>query len=351
VIVTLMRALSLPVRRIDHTGKLHPMRHQLPFVASGTATFPNHHFRFTDVDDTTKVLADFRVKPYPENLYWHDPYFVAGDPAATEKNLAVLTPEERNKYDTWRKTLLFSEQYKNVTGRSYLSNYLRKPPRHFMWRADYIGQQHWITSTETHFTTDVLGPETEGQLEEIEEIGKKRVLKPGEPRLLSQYRDPAEGGVLNMTLTVLSCAPRVFEIKNFLSEAEVAHILKIAAQVDLRLSTTGQTFPGEKKVAEDSRRTRTSKNTWVPRERTAVFDAIYRRAADLMRIDEALLRYRDVDEQTDFSGQRSLGEHLQLVHYDPGQEYTAVSYFQMILHYFAVSPCAVTSSFSFRCLC
>jgi hypothetical protein len=42
-----------------------------------------------------------------------------------------------------------------------------------------------------------------------------------------------------------------------------------------------------------------------------------------MRIDEALLRHRDQGERPDFETTGSLSEHLQLVHYDPGQEYTA----------------------------
>lgn len=69
--------------------------------------------------------------------------------------------------------------------------------------------------------------------------------------------------------------------------------------------------------------TRTSFNSWVERDRSPVVDAIYRRAGDVMRIDEALLRNRDKDERPDFPTKGSLAEHLQLVHYDPGQEYTA----------------------------
>ena len=73
-----------------------------------------------------------KQQEYPENLYYYDPYDVEGDPAATEKNLAQLSQPERAKYQKWKDTLLFNDVYFNFTGRSYLANYLRDPPRHFM---------------------------------------------------------------------------------------------------------------------------------------------------------------------------------------------------------------------------
>ena len=72
----------------------------------------------------------------------YDPYVVEGDEEKTEANLAVLSSEERNLYDMWQKTLSFHDQYRNFTGRSWLVNYGRKPPKNFMWRADYFGQSH-----------------------------------------------------------------------------------------------------------------------------------------------------------------------------------------------------------------
>jgi len=64
-----------------------------------------------------------------------------------------------------------------------------------------------------------------------------------------------------MTLTVLSCAPRAYEIKNFLSEAEVDHILNLAGVLNLSRSQTGDAI-NTKSESE----TRTSFNTWVTRE-------------------------------------------------------------------------------------
>jgi hypothetical protein len=304
----------------DDNGELVPMADHQPFSDSGTATYRGHHFIFTPEDDPENSLIDFYVDSHPENLYWYDPYFVVNDPPTTEKNLAHLTSKQRMQYDQWRKTLNFHEQYKQFTGRSYIANYLRNRPMHFMWRADYFGQQHWVASRETHFTS--LPSRDSPELKTITAKGKRRVLKVNEPRLLSQYRNSTQNGLLNMTLTVLSCAPRVFEIQNFLSETEVQHLLHVAGGINLTASTTSAS--SESSTFEDSRRTRTSYNSWINRERTPVFDAIYRRAADLMRIDEALLRDRDRDEFANVPSRQSLAELLQLVHYDPGQEYAAV---------------------------
>ena len=294
-------------------GTKHPMRVHEPWTASGTATFPGHHFVFSKAEDKDQVVHRLRVGKYPENIYVYDPYYVENDPAQTEKNLSVLSDEERTKYDSWRKTLLFNEQYKAFTGRTYLANYLRSPPSHFMWRADYFGQEHWVTTRETRF----IKPVPDDELEPIlANNPKSRVLS--EP-LLSDYREP---GTMNMTLRVLSCAPRAFEIPNFLSQTEVDHILKMAAGIDLKLSTTGD-LDGKEKPKADTRKTRTSFNSWVPRENSPILDAIYRRAADLMRIDESLFRYRAKDEYPGLGTRKSIAESLQLVHYGLTQEYTA----------------------------
>ena len=64
-----------------------------------------------------------------------------------------------------------------------------------------------------------------------------------------------------MTLKVLSCAPRAFEIRNFLSDAETDHILNLAGVLNLSRSKTGDAVN-----TKDDSETRTSFNTWVTRE-------------------------------------------------------------------------------------
>lgn len=206
------------IREQSKGGKRIAMKHHKPFTASGTGTFPSHRFLFVD-ESKNEVVATFVVGNYPENVYWYDPYFVEGDPVATEKKLkAALNKNERAQYDVWRKTLKFNEYYLAKTGRSYLANYLRPPPMHFMWRADYFGQVHYVESHETHYTTEPPSID----LEPILAKDNRKLAAP----LLPEYRT---AGVLNMTLKVLSVAPRVFEIENFLSDVEVNHIVEMAS--------------------------------------------------------------------------------------------------------------------------
>lgn len=310
----------------EGNGHASAMKDYQPFTSSGTASFPTHHFFFTPTStksDTSKKnrLIEFDIGEYPDNIYVYDPYLVPGDEPATEANLkANLTPQQRKTYEKWRKNLSFNEQYKNFTGRSYLSNYPRDPPRHFMWPADHFGQEHWVTSREIHFDNTLP---TASLIDPIMAAPKQRIRSETDPIDLVEYRDAREGALLNMTLRVLSCSPRVLEIPNFLSEAEVRHVLELAQDMDLSESTTGDVKGGGKPDESNRQKTRTSFNSWVPRERTAVVDAIYRRSADLLRIDEALLRSRDKSEYPDWGSQQSISEALQLVHYGLTQEYTA----------------------------
>ena len=113
----------------------------------------------------------------------------------------------------------------------------------------------------------------------------------------------------------------MFEIEDFLSDVEVDHILELGKVMDLGESSTGQ--GGDKISKSDSR---TSRNTWVDRETSPIIDAIYRRAADLLRIDEAEFRWRHEEEDhisRKLSTRHTIAESLQLVHYDVRQQYTA----------------------------
>lgn len=294
-----------------------PMSIMSPFNSAGTASFPGHAFYVTPVHDESIILARFVMAP-PQAVYYYDPITVEGDEEATQANLDALTADQFASYQEHVSSRIFGRQYFDFTGREYLALYPRNSPSHKIWRADYFGQEHWVTTPETQFM--YMPPENE--LGSVKEKGRERVLRDGEPRLLSQYRDKEP--MLNMTLKVLSCAPRAFEIDNFLSQIEVDHIMYLTTGLNLHRSTTA----GDNSNSVDSKRdstrdTRTSLNTWVYREKDLIIDTIYRRAADLLRIDEALLRPRSKDEYSHLKSSQSLAEALQLVHYDVGQEYTA----------------------------
>lgn len=296
----------------SHAGaKLVDMGPLGPFGATGSASHPGHRFVFAiPQQPDPKILHRVIITAHPNNTYAYDPYYVPGNLKATEANLQreLTNEEERKQYQKWRDTLDFSDLYLNFTGRSYIANYLRNRPRHWMWRADYFGQEHWVETRETHF----VATPPHDRLGAVTERGVERVLKDTDPRILSEYRDPTSSK-LNMTLKVLSCAPRVFEIENFLSPVEVAHILHVAGGITLGRSSVGDIGAKGHKHDEDDdvASTRTSLNSWLPRESSPIFDAVYRRAADLMRIDEALMRTRDESEVPEWLDQKTIAESLQ----------------------------------------
>jgi hypothetical protein len=103
-------------------------------------------------------------------------------------------------------------------------------------------------SQETHFV-ELPSPE---KLQRIEPIANQHVPD------LESYRTK-DAGSLNMTLQVVSCSPRVFEIQHFLSRVEIDHLMKIATGTALHHSSTRAGDQGT--ARQDS--TRTSRNAWI----------------------------------------------------------------------------------------
>jgi hypothetical protein len=205
-----------------------------PFHSSGTGSFPNHRFFIAPTDyEKSKTVFQYFVVVRRTNHYYYDPITVPSDEAKTHQNLARLTLDELSKYNIMKRTRDFDAEYFKFTGREYMTVYPRPKPMHFMWPAEYFGQEHWVISRETQFHTI---PEKE-QLKPIREHGLKRVLKESDPKILQDYRSTDD--YLNMTVTVLSCAPRVYEIGNFLSDVEVDYIVNYAKSVDMSASSTG----------------------------------------------------------------------------------------------------------------
>ena len=266
-----------------------------PLEAAATASFPGHVFLVTPKTDPNNILMRFEIVA-DTALYPYDPL----------EDVSILNDEQLQQYTLQKENLDFAAAYKKTTGRDWLSLYRKRPPpRYYMWQANYFGQEHVVTTEETHFHS--LPPDL-------------HPIKAGERQLYTEFRSPMS---LNLTLRVLSCEPRVFEISNFLSDTEVNHILELAAGMNLQLSTTRAGTGGSARTNEA---TRSSRNTWVKRETSPIIDALYRRAADLLQIDEALLRTRNSNTNTDqdfnLPTQKSIAEALQLVHYNVGEQYT-----------------------------
>lgn len=276
-----------------------------PFGSSGTASYPGHNFFVTrQPHSSDPPLFQWRVKQ-SSSLYPYDPY------GSTQAAMSALDATQLSFYQMQLQNLVFAEQYKKFTGREWLALYKQKmPPRFHMWRADSIGQTHSVETREIHFVE--MPDETE-----IHRGMSVYGARPDQTGRMRKYRDTHV--TMNLTLTVLSCAPRVFEIRNFLSDVEVDHLLDIAGKSGLIRSTVVGGTGGERETST----TRTSHQSWIERHRDFVVDSLYKRAADVLRMNEALLRMRRKSEIPEFTDSDiGVAERLQLVHYNVGEQYT-----------------------------
>ena len=172
----------------------------------------------------------------------------------------------------------FMEEYYQRTGilwRQYYDpvNGPRPPPVLYMWPADRIGDVHSVVSHQGQWLC----------------AGTAAECQSSEP--------------LTMELEVISQAPRAFLIPNFLSDFEASEIIRMA-KPHMAHSIVGDVDTG----AFESN-TRTSRNTWLKRATNHITETLFRRAADLLRIDEQLLT------------RQKNAEDIQVVHYVNGQKY------------------------------
>jgi prolyl 4-hydroxylase len=281
-----------------------------PWGAGGTSCFPGHRFIFTEHKKSHKVLCRFEVTP-GISVYYCDPFASSPHPGLNHalpgtlpdnimvRSLDSLSSQDLEKYEAHVYNLKFGEMYQNFTGSPWLTMYPPNPVKHKIWRADFFGQEHHVVTRETQFHSI---PPTLQQIDSLDEMKNPE-----------RYEDFRGTGTLNITVRAVSCTPRAFEIKNFLSDTEVEHLLNIVKQRNLERSTTNGHVSS----------TRTSKTTWIPRGMDPVTNAIFRRVADVLRLDEALLRNRQAGEVPEVNSLSRVNEDLQVVHYDVGQEYTA----------------------------
>lgn len=150
-----------------------------PFGTTGTASFPGHKFFLAKpgyVESSNEgILRRFDIdgEGYMVNNYYYDPFHVEGDEEATDMNLMRLSYRDLQRYNIMKRNKKFSEIYKEHTGREYLSMYPRDKPKHFIWPADYFGQQHWFTTKETQFES--IPPAK--KIRHVGARGKQRILK------------------------------------------------------------------------------------------------------------------------------------------------------------------------------
>jgi len=220
-----------------------------PHSETTTNSYLTHRFRFTDLKDKKKVVYEFRVNEN-EDVY-----------AYVDRETA--NPRQLKQHD---EEMAFAKDYLERTGRHWYSYYPHRPVRSFMWPADVPGQVHTVHS--------------------------------------NNLPDGVSG---ELTLRVIATEPRAFLVKNFFSKAEAEAIISIAKDSLSRSSVSMHDENGNL-VASN---TRTSKNAWVSRgtkETTPILDRIFRRAADLLRLDEKYIHHDYPNGTT---------ENMQVVYYGP----------------------------------
>lgn len=226
-----------------------------------TNTYHGHVFFFTDAHNKDRVLARHKMQPDVPLYVIEDPLHPA--PAALKERTAA---ELKFHEEYFRRTGILWKHYYGPEGP-------RPPPKLFMWPAKSVGEVHRVTSHHSYW------------------------------RCAGSAASCQDSGPLGLELEVVSLQPRAFVINDFLSDFEVSHIISLAKP------TLSHSSVGDSETGAFESNTRTSSNTWLPRHSSAITETLFRRAADLLRIEHQHLT------------RKTGAEDLQVVHYQRGQKY------------------------------
>jgi len=353
----------------------------------GTASFPGHSFYVTPTYDRDHQMKRWVVTE-DEAVLCYDPLEEVSTEGRRREEMEKLvrsgkwTERQRFYRDAWTVDRSFGRDYLVKTGNAWLANFPQPywtdgvgeeeeaggssmlvpsssgihegqllPNGGYgvhMWPAEYIGQTHTVQTSNLYYTAL---PDTLDRLTECDyspEMEQKRRLELGKYQSGSLKTKKADNNNIHanitmpLTLKVASVAPRVLEVKKFLSPVEVQHLIDLASgakgDIAMQRSTVSASSVNEdkgvvannKKVRGTKADARTSTNGWIHREQDAVVDTIFRRIADLLNVDETLLRDRLHDYPGAEEGDEELSpthdrivEAMQLVRYGPGEEYSA----------------------------
>jgi len=224
---------------------------------STTNSYPSHKFCFAEKGDERGCQGSVCKAQVNHDVYTYVCDDGTGSDAAKE---------------AWRKENAFNDQY----------------------RASH-GGKHWIAR--------YPNPKPKLHMHEATRVGEKKLIPTSQP-LEPKPQGMKDAAVL--TMETLATSPRAFLIEHFLSQSDVDFL------VGRGMSKVQRSLTGDWGGVSD---TRTSKNTWLTRNDAPQLDKIFRRAADLLSIDESILTH----------GKHPMGsaENLQLVHYSPGEKYDA----------------------------
>lgn len=199
------------------------------------------------------------------------------------QELYLLTDNENNppsklSIDLLEKETKFSASYKRKTGRNwnqyFNENGPRPPPIYPIRPALQVGEKYAVVSEETFWN--------------INEDGR-----------LKQSKEP-----ITLTLECVSTAPRIFVIKNFLSDYEAEKLINIA-KPSMEESVVGTKGSG----GSTKSKFRTSSTTWISHNTNSITSTIVRRVSDILGLPTGSLVEGDN------------AEPLQVVNYKAGQQF------------------------------
>eukprot|EP00985_Skeletonema_marinoi_P027380 scaffold22381_cov139-Skeletonema_marinoi.AAC.8 len=315
----------------------------------GTASHPGHQFFVATTYDKDNVLNRYTATA-DEQVWYYDPL----EDLSLEKRAEEMDKMTKDKKwmakqrfgrEAWMVNQSFSRDYLVKTRMIWLANFpqpyhdgsntaLEKVSNH-MWPAEYIGQVHTFDTNHLYFTDlpQELESLTKQDYEPDMESQRLSAMEQFQSTSLKGGADSDNNKSMSLNVKVVSCAPRVVEVKKFLSPVEVQHLINLASgetgNVPMELSRVSASPNGGKRMRGDAMaEVRSSKGGWIHREQDVVVDTIFRRVADLLNIDERLMRDHYTPE--DLAGDVELPpthdrvvEAMQLLRYDPGDGYTA----------------------------
>ena len=312
----------------------------------GTASHPGHQFFVSTTYDKDHVLSR-HTATMDEPVWYYDPFEnLAIERRAEEMKKMTRdgkwTAKQRFGREAWMVNQSFSRDYLVKTRMVWFANFPQpyndgsitaseKVSNH-MWQADYVDQVHTFDTTNLYFAALPEKLERLTMNDYEPDIERQRLIameKFQSPSLKGElYADSSNSMSLN--LKVISCAPRVVEVRKFLSPIEVQHLINLA------FGATGNIVMEPSKVSSQSKRmrgdamaeVRSSRGGWIHREQDVVVDTIFRRVADLLNINESLMRdhYPSDGLADDIELPRThdrVVEAMQLLRYEPGEGYTA----------------------------
>jgi prolyl 4-hydroxylase len=314
----------------------------------GTASFPGHSFFVTPSYDKDHVLRRWTVTEDDVVLYY-DPLedlSVEDQEAEIQKLIDTRKWSLRQKFarEAWVVNRSFSRDYLVKTGRHWLSVFPQPllqytetasgstDERMPIWNADFLGQVHTVETSELYFTDlpSALPRLTKHDYHPDAKQQRRLEMKNYQSSQVKKNNVITSNTTLQLDLKVVSCAPRVLEVKKFLSPVEVQHLIDLASgatgDVSMQASTVMASGVNEKKVRSVTKQdTRSSTGGWIHREQDVIVDGIFGRVADLLTIDERMMRDQRPPHLIGTEDDESLPTHdrvveaMQLLRYGPGE--------------------------------